>query len=610
MAPFALRLERPELVRIFYISFLSVLVGIGGGILAFAIYYLIYLTTNLFFFHRLSFAAAEPDIQKVGPWVVLIVAAGGLMVALIAYLFNLPQVIGHGVPETVEAVHLNRGRFRARMMILKPLASAFSIGTGGPLGAEGPIVQTCGVLGSFIGQSLRITTYERRVLLACGATAGLAAAFNVPYAAVIFALELLVLELKLTSFVPLIIASATGTVVRHILLGNTARFSASIPSDVFYPALIPLVIVVGLLAGMIAIFIIKVHEGIEQKLEHSRLPKFWFPVMGGAVVGFIALFIPQVMGVGFIHLNAILNGKAELSFLLLLFVGKLAAWLIASTMGSSGGTLMPLILIGASLGAAVGKLASAVIPPTWANPEILAVVGMMALFGASMRATFTAILFGFEAVHDFNVIVPLMIGCVVADLVANLYCRDSLVTHLLKRRGMKLSLEYEADITEEFTVGEIMTREVKTIPADLKLSELLRRINDPSDELYAFDAFPIVDEEGRLVGIISRDDMVRIVKHREHADRRVIDLARTEVITATPDMNVHEAMMQMIRHRVGRLPVVDPNDPTKLVGIISRSDVLRCWLRDLEEHTEVEEPVYHLRRFLPLPPRPPSKEKG
>lgn len=272
---------------------------------------------------------------------------------------------------------------------------------------------------------------------------------------------------------------------------------------------------------------------------------------------------------------------------------------------------MPLILIGASLGAAIGKIAALIIPSTWVNPEILAVVGMMALFGASMRATFTAILFGFEAVHDFNVIVPLMVGCVVADLIANLYCRDSLVTHLLKRRGMKLSLEYEADITEEFTVGQLMTQEVKTIPASLKLSELLKRINDPSDELYPYDAFPILDDQGRLVGMISRDDMVRIVKHREHADRKVIELARTDVVTATPDMNVHDAMIQMIRNRVGRLPVVDPNDPTKLVGILSRSDVLRCWLRDLEEHTELEEPVYHLGRFLPhLPPRPSSKEES
>lgn len=604
-----IRLERPELVRLIYISLLSALVGVGGGALAFAVYYLIYFVTNLVFFQRLSFEPIEPNIQKVGIWVVFIVAAGGGLVSLLVWLFRQPQLLGHGVPETVEAVHLNRGRFRARMMILKPLASAFSIGTGGPLGAEGPIVQTCGVLGSFIGQSLRITTYERRVLLACGATAGLAATFNVPYAAVIFALELLVLELKLSSFIPLIIASASGTIVRYILLGNQAKFSVSVSDGINYPNLIPLVIVVGVFAGFLSVLIIKLHNKIETSLEKARPNRLLMPIIGGAMIGTIAIFIPQVLGLGFIHLNEILNNNMDLSLLMLIMFGKLIAWFIASTMGSSGGTILPLFLVGASLGALVGKVSSLFLPSAWNSPEILAVVGMMALFGASMRATFTAILFGFEAVHDFNVIVPLMVGCVVADLVANLYCRDSLVTHLLKRRGMKLSLEYEADITEEFTVGQIMTREVKTISASLRLSELLKRINDPSDELYPYDAFPILDEQGRLVGIISRDDMVRIVKHREHADRRVIELARSDVITATPDMNVHEAMMQMIRHRVGRLPVVDPEDHTRLVGIISRSDVLRCWLRDLEEHTEVEEPVYHLRRFLPhLPPRPPSKE--
>ena len=571
--------------RLIYISCLAAAVGIAAGFVAYLLLQLIALITNLVFFQQVSFVLHPITLDQVGAWVILIPAVGGLVIGLMAR-YGTPKIAGHGIPEAMEAVLTNKSRIDPKVAVYKPVATAIAIGTGGPFGAEGPIIQTGGALGSLIGQVIRTTPVERKVLLACGAAAGMAATFSTPIAGVILAIELLLFEFKSRSFIPLVIASTLATSVHFVLLGRGPLFVMQ-ATEFGVPGSLPWYVLLGLLCGGAAIAFTRLLYLVEDAFESLPVNRVLLPALGGLGLGVIGLIEPRVLGVGYEMITSILNDDLVLGGLLAIMVFKSLALLVSLGSGTSGGLLAPMFMASAAMGALFAHLGNALVPGADLSPGAFALAAMGAVFGAASRAAFTFILFAFEITRDYNAILPLMIVGVIADLVAVRFLNTTIMTEKLKRRGLRVQGDYEADVLQRLTVAEVMDPDPATIPAHLPLAEFVKRLSENDPVLIRHHGLPILDEKDELVGIITRSDLLRSAE-RPEPHQTVLDAGQDDLVVAYPDETLHEASVKMLRYDVGRLPVVDRREPRRLVGYLGRSGLLVARRQLLDEEASAE----------------------
>jgi CIC family chloride channel protein len=569
--------------RIELVSLLAALIGVLAGFIAYILYDLIGLITNLAYYHEWSFHFRSPENTHLGPWIIVTPVIGGLIVGFMAK-FGSEKIKGHGIPEAMEAVLTSRSRIEAKVAILKPLSAAIAIGTGGPFGAEGPIIQTGGAFGSLVGQLISTTAAERKVLLACGAGAGMAATFNTPIAGVILAIELLLFEFRSRSFIPLVIACTLATSVRTILLGQHSMFSmGNVNFDVVHG--LPFYLLLGLLSGAAAIGFTKLLYWVEDQFERLPINDLWHPAIGALGLGIIGFFVPRVLGVGYDTISDILNNNLALKLLILIAVFKALALVISLGSGTSGGLLAPMFMSSAAMGGAFALIVNMIFPSAHLSPGAYALVAMAAVFGSASRATFAFIVFAFEITHDYNAILPLMLGCVIADMIAIRYLPSSIMTEKLARRGLKVPEEYEAGVLKMVRVGEVMRKDVNPIPQEMTVAELAERMGRGEPAYNLTQGLPIVSSDGKLVGLVTQGDLLRALELDPKGTMTVLDAGSQQLIVAHPDELAHDAMYRMLQRDIGRLPVVSRENPQQMVGYFNRSSLLGAWTRQMEEES-------------------------
>ncbi len=577
--------------RMLLVSFLAAAIGAAAGLIAWLLYNLIGLFTNLSFYHDFSFHFRSPEANTLGLWVIIIPVVGGIIVGIMAK-YGSSKIRGHGIPEAMEAVLINRSRIEPKVAILKPISAAIAIGTGGPFGAEGPIIQTGGSVGSLVGQVFHVTAAERKVLLACGAAAGMAATFNTPIAAVVLAIELLLFEFKSRSFIPLVIASTIATSVHIELMGPGQMFKVT-AVDFGIPAALPWYVVLGLICGLAAVGFSKLLYWVEDQFEKLPVSDMWWPAIGALGLGIIGYFVPRVLGVGYDTITAILNNQLLLKALVLVMVFKALALVISLGSGTSGGLLAPMFMSSAAMGGAFALGLNSALG-THLAPGAFALVAMGAVFGAASRATFTFIIFAFEITRDYNSVLPLMLVCVIADGIAMFFTQTSIMTEKLARRGLHIHQDYEPDVLQSVYVSETMATDMSSIPETMTIAELAQRLASHDRNLRHY-AWPIVDAENNVKGIITRGDVMRALEQDPAGAMTVRQAGSKTLIVTYPDELLYTAAEKMLHNKVGRLLVVSRSDPSKMVGYLGRSGIMAARLKRLEEE-HVREPGW-IKRF-------------
>jgi CIC family chloride channel protein len=583
-----IRIAEPAQFRMVLMSFLAGGVGLLAGLIAFVLYKLIGLFTNIFFYHRFVAEFLSARHNQLGLWVIPIPVIGGIIVGFMAK-YGSSKIKGHGIPEAMEAVMVNRSRIEPRVAILKPLSAAIAIGTGGPFGAEGPIIQTGGAVGSLVGQAFHTTASERKVLLACGAAAGMSATFNTPIAGVILAIELLLFEFKARSFIPLVIASTLATAVHMQLLGAGPMFKVT-AMDFGIPQALPFYLLLGLLCGLAAVGFTKLLYWTEDQFEKLPVDELWWPAIGALGLGIIGYFVPRVLGVGYDTIGDILNGNLAWKLLLVVMVAKAVALVISLGSGTSGGLLAPMFMSSAAMGGFFAMGMDRIFPSANLSAGAFALVAMGAVFGAASRATFSFIIFAFEITRDYNSVLPLMLVSVIADGIAMwLMPRASIMTEKLARRGLHIHQDYEADVLQQVRVAETMDQDIPKLLATMKVSELSDLIARRDSEVCRHQGMFVLDAEGKLAGVITRGDVMRALDADPSGTSTVLDAGTRDVVVTYPDEMLHDASSKMLRNNIGRLPVVDRNDPRKVVGYLGRPGIMAARLRRLDEE-HVREP--------------------
>jgi H+/Cl- antiporter ClcA len=567
--------------RTLYLTAIAVVLGLLGGVAAWLLIHLIGLITNLALFHQWGWKI--PSFANYHPDATLFVAAmlGGLVVSLLAK--SSPVIRGHGIPEAMEAVLVRQSRIAPPAAVAKPTSAAVAIGTGGPFGAEGPIIVTGGALGSLIGQVIKVTPSERKILLACGAAAGMSATFGAPLAAVVLAVELLLFEFSNRALIPLIAASAVAAAMHAALFGQGPLFH--VPAhDYEGLATLPVFAILGLLCGLLAVLICKGLYLVETGFRRIPVSQFWHPIIGAALFACVGLLVPRALGVGYDAIDDVLANKLAVGTLILLCLGKLLAWWFALGSGTSGGTLAPILLISGAFGGVIGAGVAELAPGLHLAPGAIALVAMAATFGAATRATFTAIVFAFELTHDFSSLLPIMLAAVIADIVADALLDHGLMTEKLARRGLRVMRDYAPDELQSALVRDAMTAQVAALPSCATVGDARDRIEESTHSAY-----PLVDEERHCVGIVSRQDLLA-----EGADDLdpVTKIASTDLVTVSPDDTLQTVLERIVDEHVEHLPVVDSSD--HLVGICTRTDVLRA--RDRRRASDTTEPGWRPRR--------------
>ena len=574
--------------RLGLISFLAVGIGLLAGVIAYLLYDLIALISNIVFYQRISIQFVGLRNHTLGFWVIIVPAIGGLIVGLMSK-YGSRKIRGHGIPEAMEAVLVNRSRIEPKVAILKPVSAAIAIGTGGPFGAEGPIIQTGGAVGSLIGQIVHTTAAERKVLLACGAAAGMAAPFSTPIAGVILAIELLLFEFKSRSFIPLVIASTLSTSVHLLLMGRGPMFTVG-QVDFGIPRALPFYVVLGIVCGFAAVGFTKLLYWVEDQFDKLPIDDMWWPAIGALFLGVIGFFVPRVLGVGYDTISDILANRLLWQMLLLIVIFKSLALVVSLGSGTSGGLLAPMFMASAALGGLFATGANHLIPGLALAPGAFALVAMGAVFGAASRATFTFIIFAFEITRDYNSVLPLMLVAVIADAIAlRLQGNVSIMTEKLTRRGLRIHTDFEPDVLRRAAVSETMARDVVAVPSSMTISELANRIAENDPVFTRRQALPIVNDRNELVGLITRGDLLRGLENDHSGNMTVLEAGSSPAVTAFSDESLYDAASRMLRRNIGRLVVVDRLQPTNIVGYVGRSEILAARIKTLEEEHVREE---------------------
>jgi CIC family chloride channel protein len=571
--------------RLLLLSVLAAVIGLLAGGAAYGLIHLIALLSNVALFGRLGWTLPSLKSLHPSPRVVIAPVLGALLVAALAKWS--PIIRGHGIPEAMEAILRRQSRIAPRTAIAKPLSAAIAIGTGGPFGAEGPIIVTGGAIGSLIGQVIDVSASERKILLASGAAAGMSATFGAPLASVMLAIELLLFELSPRAFIPLVVAASLAGGIHSAIFGSGPLFHVP-PHDYAGLGQLPAYAILGLACGALAVVIAKGLFAVEHGFRRLPVGEFWHPAIGAVVFGVIGLAVPRALGVGYDAIDDALGGRLAVGVLAGLLVAKLVAWWVALGSGTSGGTLAPILLISASFGGLLGRAGAHLAPGLGISSGAFAVVAMAATFGAATRAPFTAIVFVFELTRDYDVVLPLMLASVVAGLVAAAFLRDSLMTEKLTRRGVRVGGELHADILRTTPVGDVMTPAVRTISA-LDINRDVVSVTSSTLLVEALellmvegvDHLPVIDG-GRLVGICTRADVIGAradqlaMEHRQHGWLRpVLNRRRPRRLLVVGNRTLGDpAILETISQRVGpgriEVHVVAPTGPSSEDGADER----------------------------------------
>lgn len=560
--------------RILLLSLMAVVVGVMSAVVAKALVWLIAVFTNLTFYQRFSSDFISPTNHHLGPFVILAPIIGGLIIGLMAR-YGSEKIRGHGIPEALEAILFGRSRMSLKVAVLKPLSSAISIGSGGPFGAEGPIIMTGGAIGSIFAQLFHLSAAERKTLLVAGAAGGMSAIFNAPVAAVLLAVELLLFEWRPRSFIPVAIASAVAAVVRVPLLGAGAIFPVTTHAPLGAEGLL-IAFAVGISAGLASGLLTTLVYFCEDLFSKLPIHWMWWPAIGGLFVGIGGWLDPRVLGVGYDTIHALLRGELVGAVVIGLLIGKAVVWSISLGSGTSGGVLAPLLIIGGALGAIEGRY----IP--LGDPGMWAMISMAAMMGGTMRSPLTSMIFTLELTHDLNLLPALLVACIAAHALTVLWLRRSILTEKVARRGFHVTREYSVDPLAVLRVGEVMDRKPPTVRAQMKVSELSDLIAKGDPQLSHRQGTLIVDEEGKLAGIITRGDLIRAIDKTPNG-QTVLEAGSRHLIVAFADEILHDAVTRMVHHDIGRLPVVRRDNPQQIVGYLGRASVMTARLRRHEE---------------------------
>jgi H+/Cl- antiporter ClcA/CBS domain-containing protein len=569
--------------RILRIVALAIPIGAASACVAWALLRLIGLITNLVFYHRVATKLVAPGAVHHPPLLVLLApVVGGLVIGVMAR-FGSEKIRGHGMPEAIEAILLGGSKVQPRVALLKPISSAIAIGTGGPFGAEGPIIMTGGALGSLFAQFLRLTADERKTLLVAGAAAGMAATFNAPFASIMLAVEMLLFEWRPRSFVPVVAAVSIATIVRQPLLGAAAIFpvhgTLHIPTIAY-----ALCVVSGVVSGLLAIAATGLVYAAEDGFRRLPLHWMWWPAIGGLIIGAGGLIVPQALGVGYDIIQAELDGSIGLHLVIGILVVKTAIWSLSLGSGTSGGVLAPVFMIGGALGALEAHLFVDVGPGFWA------LVALSGVIGGVMRSPLTGVIFALELTHRYEALLPLVIAASTAYCVSVLLLKRSVLTEKIARRGYHLSREYDVDPLEILFVGEVMEHDVLTFEHDLSAQDAFAAISDVDPATLAARRqmlYPIVSDDGLLEGVITRTQL-ETAMHDGEIDAVVSQLGNSDVLATHGDETLRTVATFMAGNDVDRMPVVDREDPRRIVGMISITMLLAARLRDLEEERDVD----------------------
>lgn len=561
--------------RVVLLMFLAAIVGVAGVGSAWVLLKLIALCTNIGYYGRFSFESVSIQGNTLGLGAVLIPVAGCLIIGLMAR-YGSEKIRGHGIPEAMEAILIGRSRIQPKVAILKPLSSAISIGTGGPFGAEGPIIMTGGALGSLLAQTMHMSSAERKTLLVAGAAAGMTAIFATPMAAILLAVELLLFEWKPRSFLPVTVAAIVAAAVRPLIMqtgpifpygGNFTFSSEHLIACAF----------IGVLAGLASGVLTTLVYAAEEMFEKLPVHWMWWPAIGGLVVGIGGLIEPAALGVGYDSISHLLAGDLTMRAVFILLVVKVIIWSIALGSGTSGGVLAPLLIFGG----AIGALTTGFMPK--ADPGFWALLGMAAMMGGTMRAPLTSTLFALELTDNLHILLPVLTASAFAYGVTVLLLKRSILTEKLARRGHHITREYNVDPFVLTRVGSLMVSNVDTLPAHMTVRDAIAHFTTTARR---HTAYPVVDEHGILIAKVTRADSLAWMVDDYNGDLTLAQaLDGRELLVGYPDDLASKLADNMAVAGVGRVPIVE-RATGRLIGLIGRKDLLQLRAVRLSDEQE------------------------
>ncbi|HTM25957.1 MAG TPA: chloride channel protein [Vicinamibacterales bacterium] len=559
--------------RLLTISAMALGIGIVSAYVALILLKLIGLFTNLFFYQRWSTALVSPAANTLGWWEVLVPIAGAAIIGVMAR-FGSERIRGHGIPEAIEAILINGSRVDPKVALLKPISAAISIGSGGPFGAEGPIIMTGGAIGSLIAQFFHLTNVERKTLLVVGAAAGMSATFAAPVASVLLAVELLLFEWKPRSMIPVALGSATAAAARRYLLGLGPLFPVPAHPVFIGPPALGACVLAGLFAGALSALLTLAVYASEDAFQRLPIHWMWWPPIGGLAIGLGGLVFPQALGVGYDTIGSLLQGDVTVKVMLGILIVKSLIWSISLGSGTSGGVLAPLLMMGGALGGVEAFVFPSVGTGFWP------LVSMGAILGGTMRSPFTGVIFALELTHDVNMMLPLLLAVTIAHGFTVLTLRRSILTEKVARRGYHLSREYAVDPLEILFAREVMRPDIVALPADARLDAVRRSLRvDPSKGPQRL--YPIVDEALGVIGVVTRMDLQQHVD-AEREDTRLEAIVRTQPVVAHPDEPLRVIVHRMAETGLTRFPVVERGPRRKLLGMIALDDLLKARAHNLD----------------------------
>jgi len=573
--------------RVIWIASLAIGIGFVSAFVALALLRLIGFFTNLFFFQRWGTTLVSPAGNHLGGWEVVVPVIGALIVGVMAR-YGSERIRGHGIPEAIEAILINGSKVDPKVAVLKPLSSAISIGTGGPFGAEGPIIMTGGAFGSMIAQLFHLSSTERRTLLVAGAAAGMSATFASPVAAVLLAVELLLFEWKPRSLIPVALASVTAGAARRYILGLGPLFPTP-PHAVFIgPQGLLGCVIAGLAAGALSALLTAAVYAAEDAFRLLPIHWMWWPALGGLVIGLGGLIFPQALGVGYETIGALLQGDVPRNLIIGILLVKSVIWAVSLGSGTSGGVLAPLLMMGGAL----GGLEAMFLP--YEGSGFWPLVSMGAILGGTMRSPFTGVIFALELTHDINMLLPLLLAVTIAHGFTVLTLRRSILTEKVARRGYHLSREYAVDPLEILFVREVMRSNIVALPAGDALQDMATALHSRARKGQAL--YPVVDDDKRLAGVLTLSSL-RAFWDQKEPRPSVADQVQRNPAVAYMDEPLRAVVYRMAETGLTRFPVVESAESQKLAGMVSLHDLLRARERSLQEERHRERV---LRLYFPF----------
>jgi chloride channel protein, CIC family len=563
--------------RILPICALAIGIGFIGTLVAWVLLKLIGLFTNLAYYHHFATSFISPAGNTLGVYAIAVPVVGSLIVGLMAR-YGSERIRGHGIPEAIESILMDGSRVHPRLAVLKPISAAIAIGTGGPFGAEGPIIMTGGAFGSMIGQLFHLTSVERRTLLVAGASAGMSATFAAPLASVLIGVELLLFEWKPRSAIPVALASATACAARRYLLGLGPLFPVTAHPVFIGFAGLGGCVVAGIAAGALSALLTLGVYAAEDLFRKLPIHWMWWPAIGGLFVGVGGLIFPQALGVGYDTIARLLQGNVPLALFAGVLIVKSLIWMISLGSGTSGGVLAPLLMMGAALGGIEGIFLPHFGQGFWP------LVSMGAILGGTMRSPFTGIVFAIELTHDMNMLLPLLVACFVAHLFTVLTLKRSILTEKISRRGYHLSREYALDPLEILFVREVMRTNVVVLPEDGTLEQAYQMIHS-TENPKGQHLFPVLRADRVVVGVVTRNQLVKLYREM---DGKAVTVRLAEIATRTPEVAFSDEPLRGVVNRMAesgftRFPVLDPSGNGKIVGMVALRDLLHARSKNLED---------------------------